>query len=124
MKIIIKDKEVLKKLQELQKKTSTATRTAITKALDTLLYWSSKQVPLDEGILSKSGHAKVETDKSGYVAYNTDYAAFQHEGGDGTRRIKSWQNGRKMKYLEDPLNDNKKKLMEKIRQSFKQSMGL
>ena len=71
---------------------------------DTILKEARDQVPLDEGTLSKSGNAYVEGD-TGIVAFNTAYAAYQHEGirADGTHRIRNYQGGRKGKYLEDPV---------------------
>lgn len=76
---------------------------------DTLLLLSRAEVPHDVGTLSISGHVFPENKDTVSVAFNTDYAAFQHEGGDEKRKIKHYQKGRKMKYLEDPLKMNGRK---------------
>ena len=72
-----------------------------------LLRLSRMQVPFDSGRLSQSGNVK----KFGRVwgtSYNTKYALYQHEGirKDGSRMVRNWRNGRKGKYLEDPLKEN------------------
>lgn len=73
---------------------------------DTLLLISRMEVPHDKGMLQASGHVFPEGRDTVNVAYNTDYAAFQHEGGDEKRHILHYQKGRKKKYLEDPLKIN------------------
>ncbi len=64
-----------------------------------------QQVPHEEGTLERSGVSKVDaTAKVPEVAvfFDTPYAVRQHEELD-------WQHdeGRKAKYLEDPLNDER-----------------
>ncbi len=78
---------------------------------DTLLVLSRYEVPHDEGTLEKSGHVEAEN-MSHLVVYNAVYAAYQHEGGDGRRKIKHWNAGRKGKYLEQPLTNNISKWQE------------
>ena len=73
---------------------------------DTLLLISRMEVPHDKGMLQASGHVFESGHDTVNVAYNTDYAAYQHEGGDGKRIIRNYQGGRKKKYLEDPLKMN------------------
>jgi hypothetical protein len=72
-----------------------------------LLRLSRMQVPFASGRLSQSGNVKKFNNVWG-TSYNTKYALFQHEGlrKDGTRVIRNWKNGRKGKYLEDPLKEN------------------
>lgn len=68
---------------------------------------SSHEVPHDTGMLQNS--YGIETGINEVVAgYNKEYAAYQHEGirADGTRRISSYQKGRKGKFLEDPIKNN------------------
>jgi hypothetical protein len=59
------------------------------------------------GRLSQSGFFKREG-KYWITGYNTDYAMYQHEGmrKDGSRVVRNWSNGRKSKYLENPLKEN------------------
>ena len=76
-----------------------------------LLRLSRMQVPFgitkNRGRLSQSGKVKKFGENWG-VSYNTNYALYQHEGmrKDGSRIVRRWNNGRKSKYLEDPLKEN------------------
>lgn len=85
------------------------------KASDQLLVLSRREVPFgikrterdNPGSLSQSGFSGK--DREGYfVAYTEEYAAYQHEGmrADGSHVVRRWNNGRKSKYLEDPLKEN------------------
>lgn len=78
--------------------------TGLNKAAEHLLAESKKQVPLDIGSLSGSGHVTpAHTDMSepaSSVSYDTPYAARLHEHPEYR-----FQNGRKGKYLEDPANE-------------------
>lgn len=83
------------------------------KAAWQLLELSKHQVPHRTGNLEKSGEVEPTTD--GHVTfYNAPYAAYQHEGmrADGSRVIENYRNGRKGKYLEDPLRNNKDLFLE------------
>lgn len=74
-----------------------------------VLRLSQFEVPHDTGNLQNSGHVEDgESDAEKIVGYNTVYAAFQHEGmrADGTHVVTNWQDGRKKKYLEDPIRNN------------------
>lgn len=64
---------------------------------------SKMQVPKDKGRLQSSGRHK-RTGKLKYeVSYNTVYARFQHEGGDGRRTVKNYTTpGTKKEFLRDP----------------------
>lgn len=79
---------------------------------DTLLVLSRLEVPHDKGELQKSGSVFNNGPDDIGVAYNKEYATYQHEGGDGKRVIKNYQKGRKKKYLEDPMKQNMSKFME------------
>lgn len=74
-----------------------------------VLRLSQFEVPHDTGILQNSG--QIDDGEGKYekiVGYNTVYAAFQHEGvrADGSHVVTHWQDGRKKKYLEDPIRNN------------------
>lgn len=74
------------------------------RAADELLRLSQLEVPLDKSILQGSGHSGND-EKGAYVAYGgpaADYAVRLHEHPEY-----NFQNGRKGKYLEDPLKQNK-----------------
>lgn len=79
---------------------------------DSLLVLSRLEVPHDIGELSKSGSVFNNGIDDIGVAYNKEYATYQHEGGDGKRVIKHYQKGRKKKYLEDPMKNNLSKFMD------------
>lgn len=82
-------------------------------AANVLLDESRKEVPLDTGALSRSGAVDVnEGDLSATVSYDTPYAVRWHE------EDANFQRGRKKKYLEDPLNNNRDRLLEYIRQQM------
>ncbi len=69
-----------------------------------LLRLSQEQVPLDEGTLQNSGAVdKLQGDT--VVGYHTTYAARLHEHPEYR-----FQKGRKGKYLEDPIVQNKNAL--------------
>lgn len=66
-----------------------------------LLGVSRRQVPIEEGILERSGVASVDRAAlKGAVSYDTPYAVRQHE--DLNLRH---DEGRKAKYLEDPMRE-------------------
>jgi len=72
-----------------------------------LLRLSRFTVPFDTGRLSQSGFFRKEG-QYWITGYDTKYAMYQHEGmrRDGTRVVRNWSNGRKSKYLENPLKEN------------------
>lgn len=72
-----------------------------------LLRLSRFGVPFDTGRLSQSGFFRREG-QYWITGYDTKYAMYQHEGmrRDGTRVVRNWSNGRKSKYLENPLKEN------------------
>lgn len=76
---------------------------------DELLRLSTQQVPHDKGMLQNSSQTEKTGDLEITVGYNTEYAAYQHEGAwpDGTHVIRNHsKQGRKTKYLIDPLMSN------------------
>lgn len=108
----------------IQKAVAPMAQRCVQEMADTILKEARDQVPLDEGTLSKSGHAYVEGD-TGVVAFNTAYAAFQHEGirADGTHRIRNYQGGRKGKYLEDPVKMSLSRLEEVAQRHMASSLS-
>ena len=72
-----------------------------------LLRLSRFVVPFASGRLSQSGFFRKEG-QYWITGYDTKYAMYQHEGmrRDGTRIVRNWSNGRKSKYLENPLKEN------------------
>lgn len=74
---------------------------------------SMKQVPVDEGTLMRSATVSREG-LSGAVSYDTVYAARQHEETE-------WQhpNGRKAKYLEDPMTQDRQGILRAIAEASK-----
>ena len=72
-----------------------------------LLRLSRFGVPFDTGRLSQSGFFRREG-QYWITGYDTKYAMYQHEGmrRDGSRMVRNWSNGRKNKFLENPLKEN------------------
>lgn len=98
------DSDFQKLMDTLGKRADDLEKTVTLEMADSLLALARLEVPFDEGELNKSGN--TDNDEEGaYTAFNIEYAAFQHEGvrADGTHRITFHGNGRKGKYLEEPL---------------------
>ena len=72
-----------------------------------LLRLSRYVVPFYSGRLSQSGFFRKEG-QYWITGYDTKYAMYQHEGmrRDGSRIVRNWSNGRKNKFLENPLKEN------------------
>ena len=72
-----------------------------------LLRLSRYVVPFASGRLSQSGFFRKEG-QYWITGYDTKYAMYQHEGmrRDGSRIVRNWSNGRKNKFLENPLKEN------------------
>lgn len=64
---------------------------------------SQQQVPHDEGTLQNSGTVEPMPNNEIVIGYHTPYAARLHEHPEYR-----FQKGRKGKYLEDPIETNKK----------------
>lgn len=87
-------------LSGINAKTRPAAARGLGLAMEHLLTESRKEVPIEEATLERSGAAIVDAETlRGAVSYDTPYAVRQHEELD-------WRHdeGRKAKYLEDPLN--------------------
>jgi hypothetical protein len=79
-------------------------------AAEHLLQVSRTEVPIEEGTLERSGVASVDDDSlTAAVSYDTEYAVRQHEE-------LTWRHaeGRKAKYLEDPMNNERETMLELI----------
>lgn len=111
LKIDIDDKDFQDMLNRLGKSFDDMGKRVLMEMADALLVLSRLEVPHDTGRLQSSGNAYWDGDGSA-VAYDTDYAAYMHEGfakNSKTGRlmvVQSYQKGRKKKYLEDPLKFN------------------
>lgn len=81
---------------------------------DTLLEISVEEVPFDESTLSKSGKVDNSEALKSEVSFDTPYAHRLHEHPDY-----NFQNGRKGKYLEDPLKLNFQNFMDTISNKLK-----
>lgn len=109
-KFEIDDRDYQKLLDRLGKQFEAMEKKALTEMADTLLVLARHEVPFRDGDLAGSGNVDPAGDEV-IVAFNIEYASYQHEGvrRDGTRRVQFHNDGRKTKYLEDPLKLNIKK---------------
>lgn len=95
-------------LTELNKRVDPARNKALKMVGDELLRLSNKEVPFDKGTLANSGRVDTHpfTPKDTVeVGYHTRYAHRLHEHPEY-----NFKNGRKGKYLEDPIKHNLKRL--------------
>lgn len=84
-----------------------------------LLQASRLQVPIEEATLERSGVASVDPSSlTGAVSYDTPYAVRQHE--DLTLRHDA---GRKAKYLEDPMTEERQVIAGLIAAQIRRSLG-
>lgn len=88
-------------IERLSRLTRVKSGEAIEKIGNELLRISQKEVPHDTGALQNSGHVEVKSQEEVDVGYNKVYAARLHENPQF-----NFKNGRKGKYLEDPLKNN------------------
>jgi len=93
---------------------------------EAILTESLKEVPLSTGTLARSGTVTDFPSRNEvYVSYNTPYAVRQHE--DLGLRHPDPRNplstpGRKAKYLEDPFDRLKGKVMELVKRRIKKAL--
>jgi len=86
-------------------------------AAEHLLGESRQEVPIEEGTLERSGVASVdEASMRAAVSYDTPYAVRQHEDLDLRH-----DQGRKAKYLEDPMNRERSTMLEIIAAQIRRS---
>lgn len=121
--------ELMRGLDDLEGELDRWMAEALEEMANTLLVLSTYEVPHDTGQLQSTGHIfpkfdEVVKSQEVNVAYDTEYAAYQHEGvrRDGTREIKQYQKGRKKKYLEDPLKVNMSRWSEKLQTVMKSKL--
>lgn len=119
MRIDIDDDDFQKAMDKLTSMLDDIGKTALMEMADALLVLARLEVPHDTGRLQSSGNAFWDGDSSA-VAFDTDYASYVHEGmrKDGTHVIRSYQKGRKKKFLEDPLKMNLTKWLDVAQQSL------
>ncbi|MFI6266157.1 hypothetical protein [Micromonospora sp. NPDC051006] len=88
-------------------------------AAEHLLQVSRTEVPIEEATLERSGVAEVDdADMIAAVSYDTPYAVRQHEE-------MTWRHdeGRKAKYLEDPMNAERETLLELVAAPIQDALG-
>lgn len=78
-------------------------------AAEHVLQVANTQVPLEEGTLERSGKVTVDG-LAATISYDTPYAVVQHEALDFRHPVP----GRKAKYLEDPMRDERDRALEII----------
>jgi hypothetical protein len=97
-------------------RTRQAARDGVQLGLEHVLAESNKIVPLDEGILERSGKVLMAPNgPQGAVVYDTPYAVRQHEE-------LTWKHlpGRQAKYLETAMNANAETLKEIVAAKIRQ----
>ena len=91
----------------------------LTLAAEHLLQVSRTEVPIEEATLERSGVASVDASQHrAAVSYDTQYAVRQHE--ELTYRH---DEGRKAKYLEDPMNNERGTILELIAAPVQDVLG-
>lgn len=96
-----------------------ASAEGLTLAAEHLLQVSRTEVPIDEATLERSGVASVdENDLIAAVSYDTPYAVRQHEE-------MTWRHaeGRKAKYLEDPMHAERETMLALIAAPLREEIG-
>lgn len=96
------------KIKELSANVKKNGDAGLKEAAEYLLDKALQIVPIDEGTLANSGNTSVDGNEA-TVYFDTPYAITQHE--DMTLEHK---NGRRAKYLESPLKENRQKLQDII----------
>jgi len=107
------DSDFQNKINKLQTTMADLQMRALKIIADELLRLSQLEVPFDKGHLLQSGNTEEEQDYY-IVGYNTPYAAKVHEHPEYR-----FKNGRKGKYLEDPMKRN----LTIFREYFNNEMG-
>ena len=99
---------------------------ALSEGGELVLTESQEEVPHATGTLQRSGTVtKVPSEFAVYISYNTPYAVRQHE--DLSLRHPDPRNpistpGRKAKYLEDPFNRLKRKVLRLVELRIKKAL--
>ena len=82
---------------------------------------AKRQVPLDKGMLRRSGTKEIGWQGDRIVAtvsFNTVYAAVQHEGTNFRH-----PRGGKAKYLEDPLKQYAPEMRRRLNRAYRAALG-
>jgi hypothetical protein len=91
----------------------------LTLAAEHILQVSGQRVPLDDGVLERSGLASVDASElRAAVSYDTEYAVYQHET-LGLRHLA----GREAKYLENPAREEAEVVERLIAAAIERAMG-
>lgn len=104
--IVFDDKEFQNRIKEYQVAVDRGNSRAFFEIASEILRLSSFEVPHDTGMLQNSGFVDDLGDEA-VVGYNKVYAARLHEHPEY-----QFQDGRKAKYLEDPIKNNIDKLLQ------------
>ena len=126
LKIDIDDEDFQKSMDKLTEMLDDIGKSALMEMADALLTLSRAEVAVVSSGLINSGSAGWDAvDNTSYVAYNIEYASYNHEGirRDGTRRIKVRSGGSKGKWLEDPLKMNLSRWLETAQQSLNDALS-
>lgn len=85
---------------------------ALMDTADKILQLSDPKVPLIEGILNSSG-TKIKERHKVLVGYNSEYAAYQHQGirKDGSRKIINRPGGGESFFLTKTIDENRNQLI-------------
>lgn len=118
MAIIIEldTKELNAKLSQLMSISEPLAMKASSDLAEEILRLSQFEVPHDTGLLQNSGHTEPEFGGT-IVGYNKVYAARLHEHPEY-----NFQKGRKAKYLEDPIKQNMRVLLDFVGNIIKSSL--
>lgn len=112
-KLVFDDREFKRNMDKLSRRVESVKMRALNVVADELLRLSQLEVPFDSGHLLQSGNTEPGNEEY-LVGYNTPYAAKMHENPQFR-----FKNGRKGKYLEDPMKKN----LSVFRNYFNDEMG-
>lgn len=110
--------EVLNKLNRLDANTIPIADGALQVVAEEVLRLSQKEVPHDTGMLQNTGNVQSMGSLDKVVGYHTRYAARLHEHPEYR-----FQKGRKGKYLEDPIKNNRDILLKFFGNKVKEGIG-
>jgi hypothetical protein len=117
IKIVFDDDDFQKKSTDFLAKSIVASTRALFEIAGEVMRLSSFEVPHDKGLLQSSG--SIEQEGEGFIAgYNKTYASRLHEHPEYR-----FQKGRKGKYLEDPIKNNLKVLLNYFGEKLKQGLS-
>ncbi len=109
--------QVLNNLGKLDAGATKMADNALQMIAEEVMRLSQREVPHDVGTLQNSGTVKTVGPLDKIVGYHTRYAARLHEHPEF-----HFQKGRKGKYLEDPIKNNKSALLRFFGETVKDGM--